>query len=256
MFSDVTLVQGDLGDDKRYDPAIPLPLTGNLSSEFADQINSTASPLYLDRSVPNAFFSIPPNASAGMESFAFAVGLRPQDLYGTCIVLFLCLAAAIIALSLLIWTTHGMLTYVLSPSALGIDPNTTTGKAKRSSWHKPRSQSSNALTTIDGPPDQSKYGEIFASAPSTPGAEVPINAQSGPSTKPVSSRSLPASAMASSGRPSAWKRLWWRFKIKGPIGAFHYSALCGESYSKSVSASRPRPLLICNISHQKAIWSA
>ncbi len=226
--SDVTLVQGDLGDNKRFDPSNPLPLNSNISSAFADQINSTSSPLFLDHSIPNVFFSLPANVSKGMESFAFAVGLRPQDLYGTCIVLFLCLAAGIIAVSLFIWTTHGMLTYVLSPSALGIDPNATTGKSKRSSWQKARTASSSALATVDGKDEQVKSGDMFTSGRSTPRVDAPMLGQGGPSTHPVSSRSLPASAMASSGRPSAWKRLWWRFKIKGPIGAFHYSALCGQ----------------------------
>ena len=41
-----------------------------------------------------------------MESFARVVGLYPQDLFGTCLSLFLCLAAGIIVVHLFLWLAH------------------------------------------------------------------------------------------------------------------------------------------------------
>jgi hypothetical protein len=203
-----------------------LPPNATYNASFIDQINSTTSPLYLDQAIPNAFFALPPGAKNGMESFAAAVGLRPQDLFGTCIVLFLCLAAGIIAVSLLIWTTHGMLTYVLSPSALGIDPNanTSANRSKRSSWGKSRSPNTTAIGEEADEAKKGTYGDPNVSGPNTPGQEVPMLAPNRPAGGPIAT---PVAVTAPSSRKSAWKRLWWRFKIKGPIGAYHYSALCG-----------------------------
>ncbi len=227
--TDVTLVQGSNPSSKQFDPS--LAPSRAYPSEFADQMNSTASPLYLDSSLPNAFLHFPPGTSRGMESFASAVGLRPQDLFGTCLVLFLCLAAGIVAVSLLIWFTHGMLTYVLSPSALGIDPATSGGKAKRSSWgKKSMSNSGTATTLVDDSgygADGKKYasGTAFDSVPPTPGVDVPM-LQTGRGAVQHTDTANAGLAFASR---SSRKRHWWRFKIKGPIGAYHYSALCGRS---------------------------
>lgn len=45
---------------------------------------------------------VPDGAGLGIETFAAAVGLRPQDLFGVCLVLFLCIIAVVILLSTVI----------------------------------------------------------------------------------------------------------------------------------------------------------
>ncbi|KAK7696206.1 hypothetical protein QCA50_000859 [Cerrena zonata] len=72
-------------------------------SEFADQLSDSGSPLFLDSSAPNLIFQLPSDAKQGISSFAYSVGIRPKDLFGTCMVLFLAILAGTIALSLLVW---------------------------------------------------------------------------------------------------------------------------------------------------------
>lgn len=57
----------------------------------------------MDPDLPNTLFNLPQNASAGIESFAYAVGIRPEDLFGVCMIIFLGIVAGAIALSLIIW---------------------------------------------------------------------------------------------------------------------------------------------------------
>lgn len=70
---------------------------------FADQLNDSTSTLFVDVSAPNALLMLPENVTAGMESFAAVVGLRPQDLFGICLVLFLAIIGVTIAISLIVW---------------------------------------------------------------------------------------------------------------------------------------------------------
>lgn len=75
----------------------------NPPSNFADQLNDPSSPLYLDPSIPNRLFSLPNGASNGMSAFAWSIGVRPQDLFGICLSIFLAILAGTIVLSLLVW---------------------------------------------------------------------------------------------------------------------------------------------------------
>ena len=75
----------------------------NPSSDFSEQLSNTSSPIFVDSSQPNTLFMVPSGTTAGIESFAAAVGLRPQDLFGVCLVLFLCIVAAVMLLSTIIW---------------------------------------------------------------------------------------------------------------------------------------------------------
>ncbi|KAL1734429.1 hypothetical protein EV714DRAFT_245374 [Schizophyllum commune] len=74
---------------------------------FADQLDDSGSVLYIDRDAPNRLFMLPNNATNGISSFAYAVGVRPQDLFGICIVIFLGIVAATIAISIFIWVFDG-----------------------------------------------------------------------------------------------------------------------------------------------------
>jgi len=89
-------------------------------SNFSDQLSDANSPIYIDSSVPNTLFTLPPNATSGLSSFAYAVGLRPQDLFPVCLVLFLSIIATTIVLSLLIWALDSIATF--SASALSGGP--------------------------------------------------------------------------------------------------------------------------------------
>jgi hypothetical protein len=75
----------------------------NPPSNFLDQINDANSPLYINTSVPNTLFTLPATATSGMSSFAYTVGLRPQEVFGVCLTIFLSIIAGTIAFSLLIW---------------------------------------------------------------------------------------------------------------------------------------------------------
>jgi Transient receptor potential (TRP) ion channel len=77
-------------------------------SDFADQLNDRNSPIFIDSSVPNTLFTLPQNATSGLSSFAYTVGLRPQDLFPVCLIVFLSIIAATILLSLLIWAFDSM----------------------------------------------------------------------------------------------------------------------------------------------------
>jgi hypothetical protein len=99
LFADITLTQGSEID--HWDPLSTQPY--NPPSEFADQLNDPTSSLFIDPNIPNSLFTLPNDASAGISSFASAVGLRPQDLFGICLGLFLAIIAGTIVLSLIVW---------------------------------------------------------------------------------------------------------------------------------------------------------
>ncbi|KAH7931184.1 hypothetical protein BV22DRAFT_1076964 [Leucogyrophana mollusca] len=72
-------------------------------SNFADQLADPTSPIYIDPTAPNTLFSLPSGTPAGIESFAWSVGVRPTELFAICLALFLAILAGTIVLSLLIW---------------------------------------------------------------------------------------------------------------------------------------------------------
>jgi len=53
----------------------------------------------MEVNAPNELLMFPEGAPSGMARFAAAVGLRPQDLFGTCLVLFLMIVGASIAIT-------------------------------------------------------------------------------------------------------------------------------------------------------------
>ncbi|KAG1868176.1 hypothetical protein C8R48DRAFT_771875 [Suillus tomentosus] len=76
----------------------------NPPSDFADQLADPTSVIYIDQSIPNTIFLLPPNTTTGMQSFAWSVGVQPQDLFAICLTLFLAIIAGTIFLSLFLWT--------------------------------------------------------------------------------------------------------------------------------------------------------
>ncbi|EJD01379.1 uncharacterized protein FOMMEDRAFT_111158 [Fomitiporia mediterranea MF3/22] len=97
----VTLTQGDNASSKRWNPLTVQDY--NPPSNFADQLSDSSSPVFIDASVPNSLLMFPEGTAAGIASLAAAIGLRPQDLFGVCLVLFLAIIAGVIIVSLLIW---------------------------------------------------------------------------------------------------------------------------------------------------------
>ncbi|KAH7914437.1 hypothetical protein BJ138DRAFT_1079613 [Hygrophoropsis aurantiaca] len=75
----------------------------NPPSSFSAQLNDPNSPIYIDTSVQNALFLLPPDTPPGIEAFAWSVGVRPAELFGICLALFLAILAGTIVISLLVY---------------------------------------------------------------------------------------------------------------------------------------------------------
>ncbi|KAG6897606.1 hypothetical protein C0992_013046 [Termitomyces sp. T32_za158] len=73
------------------------------SSNFTDQFDDSGSPLFINASVPNTLFTLPDDATHGLSSFAYTIGLRPQDLFSVCLILFLSILAGAVLLAVLVW---------------------------------------------------------------------------------------------------------------------------------------------------------
>ncbi|KAL6309795.1 hypothetical protein BKA93DRAFT_284493 [Sparassis latifolia] len=97
----ISLSQGSEGDAQRWNPLTVLPF--DPPSDYADQLNNASSEIFIDADAPNLLFQLPVDATHGISSFAWAVGIRPQDLFGMCLTLFLAIIAAAIILSLVVW---------------------------------------------------------------------------------------------------------------------------------------------------------
>ncbi|KAH9899587.1 hypothetical protein C8Q73DRAFT_787452 [Cubamyces lactineus] len=94
----ITIAQGK---NEHWNPLTVQPYKP--PSNFADQLSDPSSPIYINGSAPNYFFQLPPGTTTGISAFAWSVGLRPQDLFGICLTLFLAIIAATIVLSVLVW---------------------------------------------------------------------------------------------------------------------------------------------------------
>ena len=94
--TDVSLIQGDDPISKRWNP---LQANFTFPLEFSSQLENSTSPLYMDINASNELLMFPDGPSSGMPKFAAAVGLRPQDLFGTCLALFLMIVGSSIAIT-------------------------------------------------------------------------------------------------------------------------------------------------------------
>ena len=99
--ADITLAQGSTGAESRWYPLTVPPY--NPPSNFASQLSDPSSPLYIDADAPNLIYTLPDGASHGISSFAWTIGIRPQDLFGMCMVLFLAILAGTVVLSMVVW---------------------------------------------------------------------------------------------------------------------------------------------------------
>lgn len=101
LLYNVTITQGSGAELKHWNPLDTQPYSP--PSDFANQFNDPTSSLFINASVPNTLFLLPDDATSGISSFASTVGLRPTDLFGVCLGLFLAIAAGTIALSFIVW---------------------------------------------------------------------------------------------------------------------------------------------------------
>ncbi|CCL98242.1 uncharacterized protein FIBRA_00236 [Fibroporia radiculosa] len=102
----ITISQGSTGAHARWDP-LNVP-NFDPPSNFASQLNNASSPVYIVANAPNLIFQLPDDASSGLESFAWAVGVRPQDLFGICLSLFLAIIGGTILLSAIVWGSDAL----------------------------------------------------------------------------------------------------------------------------------------------------
>lgn len=180
------LVQGPNPKSKLVNP---YPKSYNPPDNFQTQMSDARYPLYLDSGSFNPLLDLY-NSKPGMESFAFVVGLRPQDLFGTCLSIFLMLAGGIIFLSLLLWIIHCVVELVVTPS-----------KPTRPSITSPR-QSLGPKEGFDG-----RRSLWDTEAPPALPSQHSIPHHTGPAQS---------------------RKILWRFRPRGEAGAFHFSALYGN----------------------------
>lgn len=173
------------------------PTTFTPPSQFADQITDTQYPLFLDGSAPNQLLDLY-NTSSGMKSFAFALGLRPQDLFGTCLALFCLITLAVMLVSALMWFIHAVIEFCTMEKR--------SSSKRQSIASSPSLGGKEVLSTFTLTPGQS---HDFGTLPTR------ANLSQGDLSKRLST-------------PTRLRRTWWRFRFKGEAGAFHAAALYGN----------------------------
>lgn len=141
----------------------------------------------------------------GLEAFALAVGLRPQDLFGTCLAIFLIIAAAIVFVSLVFWISHALAEAFAKPTERARPVN-----VKRQSLGSPATSFAGPIMT----PGEKAY------EPRSPSYEL--------STLPSPSTPGQTHLTKDIRGPSRFRRAWWRFRPRGEAGAFHAAALYGN----------------------------
>lgn len=180
--------------------------------QFSEQLSDPSSPIFINTSVPNVIYSLPPDATHGISSFAYTLGIRPQDLFPTCLILFLGIIASVIVISLIIWAIDYTVGLV-GGSTGSQGPNAAMSRLgrARSPVYGTKEQGDNQLPSAM---DENK--SLTGSGPATStGGKFP-NARF----------SLPLASGVSSDRGINSHRAWWR--LRSDIGAFHGSVLHGN----------------------------
>lgn len=200
---DITLT--DLSNPHHWNPLSTLPYSP--SSNFSDQLADPSSPLYIDPTIPNILFTLPQNASDGIQSFAYAVGVRPEDLFSNCLILFLAIIGGTIVLSLLLWALDYFMVVVVFKSASRQNYSTSLARTRSPGFGASVSTRS-ALNKDQGDP--------------TTTSPVP-----GEESKSLTGHSMGGNSMFGvSGRAIGTHRSWWR--LRTDIGSFHGSVLHGN----------------------------
>ncbi|KDR84119.1 hypothetical protein GALMADRAFT_86988 [Galerina marginata CBS 339.88] len=174
---------------------------------FADQFSDSNSPLFIDPSVPNVLFSLPANATQGISSFAYTLGIRPQDLFPTCLILFLGIMGGTIVISFLIWVVDYTIGVLVDPSGQG---------------HASMNRLGRTRSPVYGSKD---LGDNTASTAMDENKSLTGSGRGGKS--PIARFALPlAGSGVSSERGINSHRSWWR--LRTDIGTFHGSVLHGN----------------------------
>ncbi|KAG6910813.1 hypothetical protein DXG01_007702 [Tephrocybe rancida] len=184
-------------------------------SKFQEQLNDVASPLFINTSVPNILFTLPDEATDGLSSFAYTIGIRPQDLFPVCLILFLGIIATAILLAILVW----FIDYVACSIANTLGGHGNTGPNAVSRLTGARSP---GFSNIKDVPDTPNPG-ILDERKSLNG----MNTAGSGIYRPSSRFGLALSTGGSTTeRGINSHRAWWRFR--SDLGSFHSSVLHGN----------------------------
>ncbi|KAF8165713.1 hypothetical protein B0H34DRAFT_690241 [Crassisporium funariophilum] len=193
------------------------PLTSPVFSPpdgFSSQFNDPTSPLFIDPTVANVLFTLPTDATPGISSFAYTLGIRPQDLFPTCIILFLSIIAATILISTLVWFVDHVACLIGDAVGTGHSHNPSANRLGRV-----RSPVFGASKELGDHPAMGALGEE-STALTGPGTSTSARF---PNTR----FSLPlTNGAVLSERGINSHRSWWR--LRSDIGAFHGSVLHGN----------------------------
>ncbi|KAF9450173.1 hypothetical protein P691DRAFT_665912 [Macrolepiota fuliginosa MF-IS2] len=188
----------------RWNPLSTLPYSP--PSTFSDQLADPSSPLYINPTIPNALFALPQNASDGIQSFAYAVGVRPQDLFPNCLILFLAIIGATIVLSLLLWALDYFMVVVVFKSTSRQNYATALSRTRSPAFGA--SVSSRSVMNKDQ-------------------GDVPTSPIPGEESKSLTGHSTGGNSLFGVGtRAVGTHRSWWRRRTD--IGSFHGSVLLGN----------------------------
>ncbi|KAF8914339.1 hypothetical protein CPB84DRAFT_1759012 [Gymnopilus junonius] len=179
-------------------------------ADFADQFADPTSPLFINASAPNVLFSLPSDAAPGIASFAYTLGLRPQDLFPTCLIIFLGIVAGAIVISVAIWGID------YSMTLLG-DATHSQGHSTRLGRTRSPGFGSRDLGDTAASPAMDENKSLTGSNLGTP------NAGKFPGTR--FALPLTGSGVASE-RGINFHRSWWRFRPD--VGTFHGNVLHGN----------------------------
>lgn len=145
-------------------------------------------------------FTLPNNATFGLSSFAYTVGVRPEALFGICLTLFLAIVAATIVLSLAVWFVDHVIR--LFTGVFTGDSSPVPGM-KMSGTRSPRFPSKDLVDGNEESKSLNSRGEL-----------------------PTVGRSASKFGLSVTSSPSGWRR-WWRVKTSSPV-SFHGSVLHGN----------------------------
>ena len=199
--------------DNHWDPLSTLAFEA--PEGFADQVVDNQNPLYIVPDVPNVIYRLPSDASHGISSFAYTLGVRPQDLFPTCLILFLGIIAGTIVISGVFWFIDVFVTSVLqrftgnNTSAYG-----PTGRGLKSPafGNTTSKEVESPLGLLEEDRSLSNGKGLGFVVPSTPSGN-------GLSTSP-------------SGEPrdrGLYRSSWWCFpRLRSDIGSFHGNVLHGN----------------------------
>ena len=193
-------------DGHHWNPLYTAPFSP--PTGFVDQVADPLSPLYIREDVPNVIYTLPSDVRHGMSSFAYTIGIRPQDLFPTCMILFLAIIAGTIVISFFVWVIDYVISIATEPSSSGTSrPN----RSKSPAFGKERDMPGDTGSAV--PLDENKSFSGSNGALASPARNARF--------------SLPlGSAGLGSERGIHSHRSWWR--LRSDIGAFHGSVLHGN----------------------------